>query len=351
MATLTQLPLPPHYVEGDSRQQDYYVADVNGLLHKAVEWRGQHGIQPVGSDRKRIHALLIDAQYDFSSPQGSLYVGGQSGNGAMDDAARMAEWVYRNLGVISEITMTLDSHLLYQIFVPSAHLLSDGSHPAPFTVITEDDYRSGKYEPNPAMAKQLNVDATWLRRQFVHYCHELKAGGRYDLSLWPYHCLIGSHGHKLSGVVDAARQFHAFVRGAKNDPEVKGGNPLTENYSIFGPEVTTLHSGGAIPGAQKNTRLIEALLRADYVVIAGQAASHCVAWTIKDLLRHILANDPSLAKKVYIMHNCTSSVVIPGLVDYTPQTEAAFAEFQNAGMHLVNSTDPIESWPGIELVA
>ncbi|MEW5961855.1 MAG: isochorismatase, partial [Chloroflexota bacterium] len=52
-------------------------------------------------------------------------------------------------------------------------------------------------------------------------------------------------------------------------------------------------------------------------------------------------------KKVYLLEDCTSPVVIPGVVDYTDQAEAAFARFAQAGMHVVRSTDPIASWPGL----
>jgi hypothetical protein len=40
-------------------------------------------------------------------------------------------------------------------------------------------------------------------------------------------------------------------------------------------------------------------------------------------------------------------VVVPGVVDYTEQADAAFQKFAKAGMHLVRSTDPIVGWPGI----
>jgi hypothetical protein len=70
-----------------------------------------------------------------------------------------------------------------------------------------------------------------------HYCEELERAGKYQLYLWPPHCLLGSDGHALAGVVHAARLFHAFARGAQSWVEVKGGNPLTENYSVLRPEV------------------------------------------------------------------------------------------------------------------
>jgi hypothetical protein len=39
-------------------------------------------------------------------------------------------------------------------------------------------------------------------------------------------------------------------------------------------------------------------------------------------------------------------VVVPGM-DYTAEADAAFERFAAAGMHVVRSTEPIESWPGI----
>jgi nicotinamidase-related amidase len=82
-------------------------------------------------------------------------------------------------------------------------------------------------------------------------------------------------------------------------------------------------------------------------VIAGQAKSHCVAWTIDDLLRGTAARDPALTAKVYLLEDCSSPVVVPGVVDYTEEADAAFARFADAGMHVVRSTDPIETWPGL----
>jgi nicotinamidase-related amidase len=73
-------------------------------------------------------------------------------------------------------------------------------------------------------------------------------------------------------------------------------------------------------------------------VIAGQAKSHCVAWTIADLLDDLRKEDPALAQKIYLLEDCTSPVVVPG-ADYTEQADAAFARFAEAGMHLVKSTD------------
>ena len=110
------------------------------------------------------------------------------------------------------------------------------------------------------------------------------------------------------------------------------------------------------PLAQRNTQFVKTLLDADAVIIAGQAASHCVKSSIEDLLGEITTTDPNLARKVYILRDCMSAVAVPDaakpgafLFDFTPQAEAALQQFADAGMHVVNSTTPIEAWPGIHV--
>ncbi len=153
-------------------------------------------------------------------------------------------------------------------------------------------------------------------------------------------------------MVQEARLFHAFARGAQSWVELKGDNPLTENYSVLRPEVPGRHDGP--PLAQRNTRLVETLLSADAVVIAGQAASHCVKSTIDDLLGEMVAKDAALARKVYLLTDCMSAVTVPDgkggfAADFTPQAEAALRRFADAGMHLVKSTDPLANWPDLRI--
>ncbi len=348
MKTNFELPVPVFYKPENARAPEYSISNMVELQNQAVLWRNKFGLKISAADAFRIHLLIIDAQRDFGFPEGALFVGGRSGAGAMDDHGRLAQFIYRNLHRISHVTCTMDTHLPYQIFHPAAHILADGSHPSPMTIISADDYRKGKYLPNPAMASQLNVSPVWLRRQFIHYSEELEKKGKYQLTIWPYHCLLGSVGYQLAGVIEEARLFHSFARGAANVPEIKGGNPLTEHYSIFKPEVMTLWTGDPIPHVQKNTGLIETLLKGDMVIITGQAKSHCLAWTIQDFLTEIQAIDPVLAKKVYLLEDCASAVVVPGIVDYTDSADAAFKKFADAGMRLVKSTEPMESWPDVK---
>jgi len=346
------LPLVPGWDPG--RAADYHwLPDQQKLLDTAADWRRAHGIRPAGGDRFKIHLLLIDVQKDFCHPEGTLYVGGRSGTGAIDDSRRIAEFVQRNLDVLTDITTTVDTHFAHQIFFPAFWLGPDDKPPAPHRVVTADQIAAGEIRPNPAMAAWMcGGNYTWLVRQVEHYCRELERAGKYQLYLWPPHCVLGSAGHALVGVIHEARMLHAFARGAQSWVEVKGGNPLTENYSVLRPEVLTRHDG--LPLAQRNTQFLDKLLAADAVVIAGQASSHCVKSTIDDLVDEIAAADPALAGKVHILTDCMSAVTVPDgnggfAVDFTDQAEAAQQRFAAAGMHLVTSTDPIESWPGIRL--
>lgn len=348
----TSLPLPSFFDPAHAASYAYR-PDAAALATAAHAHRARHGLRPAASDEARVHLLLIDVQKDFCFPEGSLYVAGRSGRGAIDDSRRIAELIYRNLGALTEITTTMDTHLAYQIFSPEFWLGRDDRPLTAHRVVTADELRKGDVRPNPAMARWLcGGNYTWLCKQALHYCEELERAGKYQLYLWPPHCLLGTDGHALAGVIAEARLFHSYARVAQSTVEVKGGNPLTENYSVLRPEVLTRFDRGAL--AQRNTQFLSTLLAADAVIIAGQAASHCVKSTIDDLLDEIAAADPRLAKKVYLVTDCMSSVTVPDgkggfAVDFTAQAEAALQRFADAGMNLVTSTTPIASWPGMNL--
>lgn len=342
------LPLPSFYDPVHADRFDYR-ADPARVLAAAEEFRSAHAILPAQADSKEVHLLWIDVQKDFCFPEGSLFVAGRSGRGAQDDNRRLTEFLYRNLAGISRVTATLDTHFPFQIFFPSFWCDSDGGPVSPFRTVSVDDLDSGRVQVRPAVATWLcDGNLTWLHRQVRHYCQTLEERGKYQLYLWPHHCLLGSPGHSLAGVLEEARLFHGFVRQIQPELEIKGGHVLTENYSVLSPEVLSRHDGPALAG--RNTHLIETLLRADRLIIAGQAASHCVKSTLDDLAEEIHALDPALARRVYVLTDCMSAVTVSDgsggfLEDFTPQTEAALDRFQGAGFHLVKSTDPLESWP------
>ena len=299
---LRSLPLPSHF---DRRNAEVWSYSPNAarLASLGAEWRAAQAIPAAAEGGPRVSLLIVDAQKDFCFPEGTLYVGGRSGRGAIEDNARLAEFIYHNLASISDITTTMDSHLPYQIFFTSFWLDREGGAFPEYTIVTAEMVASGEARPNPALAPALAAgDYAWLRDQAEFYCRELARTSKYQLTLWPYHVLLGTDGHALAGVIAEACLFHSFARQSPLHVEVKGTHPLTENYSVLKPEVLTARDGR--PLARQNTALLARLHEVDALVFAGQAASHCVRWTIDDIYAEIRYADPRAADRITILRDC-----------------------------------------------
>ncbi|MEG4504523.1 isochorismatase [Microcoleus sp. F6_B4] len=339
MTQKNQLPIPEHF--DPKKVGEVWRVPYRERATQAKDWAKQHSIQPAASDKNQTCLLIIDAQNTFCLPEFELFVGGRSGSGAVDDNLRLCEFIYRNLNAITTIAPTMDTHTAMQIFHPIFWIDEAGEHPIPAaTSITLEDVQKGIWKVNPAIAHSISGDNfSSLEKQACHYVKKLSDDGKYPLTIWPYHSMLGGIGHALVSAVEEAIFFHTIARNSQALFEIKGGNPLTENYSVLRPEVLDGFDGNPI--AEKNAKFIDKLLDFDSVIIAGQAKSHCVAWTVDDLLTEILSRDPNLAKKVYLLEDCTSPVVVPGVVDFTEQADAAYQKFAAAGMNVVQSTELI----------
>jgi nicotinamidase-related amidase len=340
---MRELPVPDFY--RPDRVDEVWRVPYEERAREARAWAEQHAIRPAAEDSLRICLLAVDVQNTFCIPGFELFVGGRSGTGAVDDNRRLCEFTYRNLGAITQIVPSLDTHRAMQVFHAVWLVDGDGNHPEPYTLVSADDVESGRWRLNTAAAESVGIDSEYAERVLRHYTRQLAQGGKYELTVWPYHALLGGIGHALVSAVEEAFFFHGIARYSQPDFQVKGEHPLTEHYSMLGPEVTEGPDGEEL--AAKNSRLIEDLLEFDAVIVAGQAKSHCVAWTIDDLLAHDDAQVERLAERVYLLEDCSSPVVVPGVVDYTDEADAAFQRFAAAGMHVVRSTDPLGEWPGL----
>jgi nicotinamidase-related amidase len=335
------LPVPAHFEP--NRVGEVWRVPYEERAREATAWAERHGLRPAAHDSFRLALLAVDVQNTFCIPGFELFVGGRSGTAAVDDNQRLCRFVYRNLGSITQVLPSLDTHHAMQVFHAIWLTDADGRHPGPYTLVTAEDVATGRWRMNPAVAEALGIDPGYAARHLEHYTRQLAAGGKYDLTVWPYHAMLGGIGHALVSAVEEAIFFHGVARLSGPEFQVKGDNPLTEHYSMLGPEVTEGPDGDSL-GA-KNAQLIAKLLTFDAVVVAGQAKSHCVAWTIDDLLEGDA--ERRLAERTYLLEDCTSPVVVSGAVDYTDDADAAFERYAAAGMHVVRSTDPIERWPGL----
>ena len=324
------LPVPPHFEP--ERVGQVWRVQYEERASNAEAWARAHSLRPAADDSRRVALLLVDMQNTFCLPDFELYV-----PGAVDDARRICEFLYRNLDAVTQVVVTLDTHQATQVFHALWLVDEQGRHPAPYTLVSADDVGHGRWRFNPDVGPTLGIDPDAGQRHLLDYTRALERSGKYALTIWPYHAMLGGIGHALVSAVEEAVFFHTVARESQPRFEPKGRTAWTEHYSALGPEVTVGPDGESVP--RRNEELVEHLLSFDAVVIAGEAKSHCVAWTIDDLLEA-----PALAEKTYLLEDCSSPVVVPGVVDYTDEADSAFVRFAAAGMHVVRTTEPLEDW-------
>ena len=219
---------------------------------------------------KKVHLITIDPQNDFCIANGP---GGEKGQlvvaCAEADMNRLGPFITKNQKRVSEIHCTLDSHQYIHIAHPAFWVNSKGDRPNPFTLITEDDVKNGVWRAyNPR----------WQGRALA-YVEALKKNARYVLVIWPPHCLIGTWGHSIVPIV--AKALYQWESDTYNRVNfvAKGSNLFTEHYSGVQADVPDDQD----PSTKLNTVLIDALQDADEILITGEALSHCVANTIRDI--------------------------------------------------------------------
>ena len=275
-------------------------------------------LAPAVTDEEVIHLMIIDMQVDFAHAQGTLHV-----PGSLPDIRRLIEFIYRNAARITNISCSLDSHLPYQIFHPSWWIDAGGQHPEPFTIISLEDVESGRWQPRVEPERSLR------------YVRLLEEQAKKQLTVWPYHVLIGSIGNALDPELFSAVLWHSLARKTQPTWLTKGSIPLTEHYSMIQPEIPA--PGRPLGG--KNEAFLKILDEADRIIIAGEAESHCVLETVEDLVEDF-GTQPETLQKFYVLQDCTSPVVHPD-VDFHAIALERFREFGAQGVNFINSGDPL----------
>ena len=276
---------------------------------------------------RQIQLLIIDPQNDFCDlPEAYRPADPLTGQrvsptlpvaGAHADMQRLAAFMRETAARWSDISITLDSHNRVHIAHPTFWHRGDGSAVSPFTAIKAAQVRAGEFQPR---------DPAALDRALA-YLDALDARGRYTLMVWPVHCEIGSWGHNV----------HADVRNAYNVWETqqlkvvrkvaKGSNTWTEHYSALQAEVPD----AADPDTLLNRPLLAALDRADLLVIAGEASSHCVKATTEDIVDNLPGGRP---ERVVLLTDCMSPVG-----GFQAQHEAFLADMSGRGVQLATTAD------------
>jgi nicotinamidase-related amidase len=105
------------------------------------------------------------------------------------------------------------------------------------------------------------------------------------------------------------------------DYVTKGSNLWTEHYSAVQADVPDPSD----PSTQLNTGLIQTLEQADVLIMAGEASSHCVANSIRDISRDF---GEDMMKKCVLLLDCMSPV--PG---FEQLADDFFADMTAKGMN------------------
>ena len=274
------------------------------------------GLPTAESDDPRILFLLVDMQVDFCHEHGTLHV-----PGANEDISRVIHYIDRHAGRITRILCTLDTHMPYHVFHASWWVDKAGRHPAPLTVITRSDVDSGRWRPV--------TQPEWSRQ----YVHKLEKSAEKQLMIWPYHVPQGGVGNILDPELWSCVFWHSIARHTQPIWWQKGGYAKTEHYSAVKPEVIS-----DAAQEEKADRFLKTLTSYDYVIIAGEAASHCVLETVEDIV-NAYRGRRELLERIALLTDCTSPVVHPE-IDFGAIAEKRFGEFAEAGIRLDKSTEP-----------
>lgn len=277
--------------------------------------------------------LLIDVQKDFH-PGGSLAI-----PTAGEDAKRIANVIRTKARSIDRIVATLDSHHKLHIAHPNFWVNAQNKHPDPFTMITTDDIMSKKWMPRndlklpvgeplldpvvfSGMDRVVDSDGRLdLKKYCIEYTRQLEEKGRFKLCIWPEHCLIGTKGHCVVDSVRQAMEEWCDITGGSVEWVLKGENLLTEMFSALSADVP-VSSGTAF-----NDKLQSSLLASSTLIVCGQAMSHCVNYTLRDIMKHWPQEQTS---NIVLATDCCSTV--PG---FEAAAEIFQQDMKDAGVCLV----------------
>jgi nicotinamidase-related amidase len=251
------------------------------------------------------HLLIIDPQNDFCDlPTAALPV-----TGACRDMARLAKLIEQHGPALDAITVTLDSHHRYDIAHPAFWRGPAGEQPL-LCPITLADVDAGRWLPaDPALLPAV--------RHYLQHC---------ALFVWPPHCLTGSWGHNIHDGLNQALQQWECQRLRTVQYLFKGLNPLTEHFSAFEADLPLADD----PATRFQPQQVAALVAAQRVIVAGEALSHCVASSVRSLLRHL---GTDFARKLVLLSDCSSPV--PG---FEAQAADFVAEIRQFGAQISPST-------------
>ena len=267
----------------------------------------------------KINLLIIDPQVDFHEG-GNLAVAGANG-----DSQRIAGFIEANQAKLNKVFVSLDTHTPNHIGHQKDGnegywvVLNEDGTPAqdqtitPFTVFAVKDgaiIEAGVENPRKFKPKRKEL-LDWT----IEYIKEVPTFGKGPPLIWPTHCIEDQPGH---AVQPQLKETLDKLDTDMVEYHIKGQNEATEMYSIFKAEIPTetINNGnkdtyysGTLPlktsskidaprsdvpdGAYLQTTFNNELYNSltsegKPIVICGEALTHCVNWSLRDLVDKIL---------------------------------------------------------------
>lgn len=237
--------------------------------------------------------------------------------GADDDAKRIGTMIYEHAHKIDRIMATMDMRYKLHISHPGWWINDDGFHPQPNTRITSTDVESGKYTPNPKLTLSISdvmFDNKYLKKNdmlddedeqvnlynyAIKYLQRLEQSERFNHTIWAGHCLVGTQGSNMHPLVMQALLAWTEETGRSVEWLNKGHDQLTEQMSILRADVVLSKE------TDYNFEFLSSLLLSERLLVAGQAKSHAVNWSLRDILEWWPDEDRS---RIVLLQDATSPI-------------------------------------------
>ena len=334
-------PVPDFF--NPTRADKAWHIDYETRAHQAAAWAAERSIQPASQDKRRIWLLLVDMQNTFCLPDFELFVAGSQ-------RTRRGGRQHPSMPLhLSEPGRDHPHHC----HAGHPHRHADLSRdlpggrgrqpPAPYSLVTMEDVPRRQVEVQPCPGAHFDISPEYGQEMLLHYVTRAGRTGQIRAD----HLAVSCHARAASVMrwclhwkkPSFSIPWHAAPGRSSRS------KALRLHRALFGHRAGGAERSQGETLGSHNPAFIDKLQKVDALVIAGQAKSHCVAWTI---------SGPARGYPGKRIRRWPESVPAGGLhvagggagSRLQPRRTKAFVRFAEAGMHRVKSTDPMESWEG-----
>jgi nicotinamidase/pyrazinamidase len=303
---------------------------------------------------KSVHLILIDMQNSFMDylrngasvlpylnadadrmvlPDGTEFLSALPVPGALDDVARVVNMIRRLGNKIKKITLTYDTHDHVHIGHPAFWRDQNGRMPPGMTPMPLDNVKNGMFHPINRFERVNNLGNQTFQEITEGYLAALEATGRQHM-VWNEHCVAGTWGHNLHPELTLAVKEWQAQTGRLARRLNKGQFVFAESFGVFGALVPNTYA----PETQLQEPYIRALAEDDLIVFGGQARTHCVLESMRQVVETLQFGKDYL-EKIYILQDAMSNIPAagPGVLDFPANADTFFNGLVSKGVNLTDT--------------